>query len=240
MKFLIIGDSWGIGEYKIDRQIMTAVPDTGIDYYLQQLNHTATNLSAGSACNFGQLRNARTHLDDICNDYDYIIWFHTEPIRDVPDTIIDDEIDGPKQFPEFAKIKDFDQAMEYINYQNYKFAQSIFDQHKIPFITIGGVGRLSKSIDDFFFSKIKIYSWSQELLNCKLELPVNFFSRVRLEETFEKFNFDQETVIAHLELTRRAQEEFKKSDLFPDNAHVHRSEYKKLATRILTNLESNE
>lgn len=240
MKFLIIGDSWGIGEYKIENRIMEVVPDTGLEYYLTQSNHTVTNLSAGSACNFGQLRNARTHLDDVCNDYDYIVWFHTEPVRDVPDTIIDDEIDGPKQFPEFGSIKDFDQAMEYISYQNYKFAQSIFDQHRVPFVAIGGVGRLSKSIDDFSFAKIKIYSWAQELLGCNFELPVNFFGRVRLKETFEKFEFDRQAVVQHLESTKRYQRECVRSKLFPDDNHVHRDEYKKLANRILTNLELYE
>lgn len=240
MKFLIIGDSWGIGEYKIKNCIMEAVPDTGLEYYLTQLNHTVTNLSAGSACNFGQLRNARTHLDDVCNDYDYIIWFHTEPVRDVPDTIIDDEIDSPNQFPEFSSIKDFDQAMEYISYQNYKFAQSIFDQHYVPFVVIGGIGRLSKSIDDFSFAQIKIYSWAQELLGCDFELPVNFFNRVRLKETFEKFEFDRQAVLQHLESTNRYQRECARSKLFPDGVHVHRDEYKKLANRLLINLESYE
>lgn len=240
MKFLIIGDSWGIGEYKIENHIMEAVPDTGLDYYLTQLNHTVVNLSAGSACNFGQLRNAGMHLTDVCNDYDYIVWFHTEAVRDVPDTIIDDDLDGPKQFPEFSSIKDFDQAMEYISYQNYKFAQSIFDQHSIPFIAVGGIGRLSKSIDNFSFAKMKIYSWAQELLKCNFELPVNFFNRARLEEVFEKFNFDQESVTQHLTLADRYRSECMRSKLFPDNVHVHRDEYKKLAHRILTNLELYE
>ena len=96
------------------------VPNTGLEFYLTQLGHTVTNISAGSASNFGQLRDAYWRLKDH-SDYDYIIWFHTEPVRDIVETVIDDPVDGPIQYPLFKNIKNYADALTYINETNLRY-----------------------------------------------------------------------------------------------------------------------
>jgi len=102
MKFFILGDSWGVGEWTIKNSVFESVPNTGLDYHLTQLGHTVTNISAGSAGNFGQLRHAYWTLKEK-SDYDYIIWFHTESMRDIEEIVINDRRRGTdfvKTFPE--------------------------------------------------------------------------------------------------------------------------------------------
>ena len=84
MKFFILGDSWGLGEWKFvdgiphESGIVKNVPDTSIEFYLSQHGHYVKNISAVSAGNFGQLRHAYWQLVEN-HRYDYIIWFHIEP-----------------------------------------------------------------------------------------------------------------------------------------------------------------
>lgn len=235
MNFLIIGDSWGLGEYSIQNNIMSLVANSGIDYYLATHGHTSKNLSVGSASNFGQLRHCRTLLEsDIKQgEIDYIIWFHTEPIRDISDTIIDDIIDGPIQFPKFSQLESFDQAMAYINYQNYVFAQTIYDTYKIPFITVGGLGKIHNSIKEFTFSKHIIISWAQEILGSS-ELPDNVLSRDREKELISRLKFNHESIISVINQSQYYRELLSNSSEFPDGLHPCTDQYRKLTQRILS------
>jgi hypothetical protein len=233
MKFFILGDSFGLGEWEVNSGIMELVPNTGLDFYLKQLGHSTTNASAGSASNFGQLRNAYWRLKED-SDYDYIIWFHTEPIRDVVTVVIDDPIDGVKQYPDFKNIKDYHKAMSYINNQNYIYAhEQIYKEFKIPWIVIGGVGRLDDTIDTFDFAKYKIYSWAEELLRINYRLPSNQMHWHRWEEVFSTFKYNKHQVLEELSAVTNYQKLTKISPLFPDHMHVIRTEYEKLAHRIL-------
>jgi hypothetical protein len=234
MKFFILGDSWGLGEYRRVDGKLELVPDTGLEFYLTQLGHSVTNISAGSASNFGQLRDAYWRLRD-ATDYDYIIWFHTEPIRDIVETVIDDPVDGPIQYSDFHNIKNYADALTYINERNYAYAQdTIYNKFKIPFIVVGGVGRLEQSINKFSFAKYTIHSWMQELLNLNYELPRNQMIWNRWHEVFDTFNYsDRQYVVEELESAEHYQGLLKQNPLFPDDMHVIGSEYEKLAVRLL-------
>jgi len=236
MKFLIIGDSYGQGEYRRKKSdgYLELVPDTGLDFYLTKLGHTVTNISANSASNFGQLRHAYWCLRAMA-DYDYMVWFHTEPIRDIVEIVIDDPVDGPMQYPDFQTIKIYADAITYINECNYAYAQdTIYNEFKIPFVVIGGVGRLEQSIDRFNFAKYTIHSWVQELLNLDYQLPKNMMLWHRWHEVFDTFNYsDQQHVIEELESAEHFQDLLKQNSLFPDDMHVVGLEYEKLAVRLL-------
>jgi hypothetical protein len=233
MKFLIIGDSWGIGEYlRIDGK-SEPIPNTGLEFYLIQLGHIVTNISSGSASNFGQLRHAYWHLREQ-SDYNYIIWFHTEPIRDIVETVIDDPVDGQIQYPKFDTFKNYADALTYINESNYTYAQkTIYKKFQIPFIVIGGVGRLEDSIAKFSFAKYKIHSWTQELLNLNYQLPRNLMMWHQWPKVFDTFDFDdRQYIIQELESSKNYQDILKQNALF-SNYHVIRTEYEKLALRLV-------
>jgi hypothetical protein len=233
MKFFILGDSWGVGEYKIVNKIMVPVPYSGPDYFLSQMGHKVTNISQGSSSNFGQLRHAYQTLKKY-HEYDFIIWFHTEPVRDIVETIIDDQVDGVKRYPDFLQIKSYHAALEYVNTCNYEFAQeTIYAEFKIPFIVIGGLGRLEDTIYNYEFAKYLIPSWIEEMLKINYKLPRNFLTWHRWAEVFNNFVFDKSEVLAEFEQVQNYQELLKNSNLFPDNGHPCKEEYQKLAYRLL-------
>ena len=51
MKYIIIGDSWGMGEFVSKGLWIEPVPDTGIEHYLREAGHNVDNYAVGSACN---------------------------------------------------------------------------------------------------------------------------------------------------------------------------------------------
>jgi hypothetical protein len=149
--------------------------------------------------------------------------------------VIDDPIDGPIQYPNFKNIKNYSDALTYINESNYAYAQNIiYDEFKIPFIVIGGVGRVEESIDKFSFAKYKIYSWPQELLNLDYQLSRNQLIWSRWSEVFDTFNYeDKQHIVEELEAAKHFQDLLKQTTLSPDGMHVVRFEYQKLTLRLL-------
>jgi hypothetical protein len=240
MKFFILGDSWGVGEWTIDNNgIFESIPNTGLDYWLREHAHLVTNISAGSAGNFGQLRHAYWTLDQH-SDYDYIIWFHTECVRDIEEIVINDPSEAKIQYPEF-NIKNIDQALQYVQLQNYKYAQALYERYQIPFVVIGGQSTVPDTIKNYSFAHWVITSWLQELLTLEYLPPEHtFFSWPKFERILNHFNIDRKQyILDHYDQLERAKEIVKlaqHSKLFPDNGHPGRQCHRALAERILQNL----
>lgn len=237
MKFFILGDSWGVGEWTKKNGAFESVPNTGLDYYLSQLGHTVTNISAGSAGNFGQLRLAYWTLKEK-SDYDYIVWFHTESMRDIEEIIINDPEEGQRYFPDFD-IGNFESGLDYLDFENYKYAQTIADEYNIPFIVIGGQCTVNLIIDQFSFAKHTIPSWLAELLDLNFTPPKNiFFSWEKIKRILNHYGIsEKEFVVENIDQLDRAkeiQELAIKSPLFPDNSHPSSDCFKQLAQRILS------
>jgi hypothetical protein len=235
MKFFVLGDSWGVGEWKKINGQLESVPNTGIDYYLATQGHTVTNISAGSAGNFGQLRRAYWTLHDH-SDYDYIIWFHTEAMRDIQEILINDPDEGRRQYPEFDS-SNFDRGIEYIHLQNYCYAQKITNQYNIPFIVIAGQSSLNKQLQQFSFAQFTI-NWLKELLELDYDPPENtFYSWQKLEKIFKTYNIDsRQYIIDHfdeLEKTQQILQLAKNNKKFPCGGHPSRQCFEQLANRII-------
>jgi hypothetical protein len=236
MKFFILGDSWGVGEWTKKNNRFESIPDTGLDYYLTQLGHTVTNISAGSAGNFGQLRHAYWTLKEK-PDYNYIIWFQTESMRDIEEIIINDPSEGQKYFPDFD-ISNFESGLDYLDFENYKYAQTITDEYNIPFIVIGGHGPVNPAINQFSFAQHIIHSWLAELLNLNFTPPKNtFFSWDKIKRILGHYGVNEkEFIVDNMDQLDRAkviQQLATESPLFPDNAHPSSDCFKQLAQRIL-------
>lgn len=230
MNIAIIGDSYGLGEF--DKHERKPIPDTGLDHYLRNLGYDVTNYSKSGASCFGQLRNFRWTQKE---KYDYTIWFHTDPYRDILEIILSDPEEGKKIYPDFYQNKSFNSAMEYIHRVNYQYAEKeIFNKTKTPFICIGGCGKIPEYITDYNFAKHVIHSWIEELVP-GLDAPDNFFTSqgvYRVVKLFEKS--DKEGVANALDRGFAMQDLCKQSKKFPDNIHVCREEYRDLASRIHT------
>lgn len=235
MKFFILGDSWGVGEWTQKNGIFEPIPDTGLDYYLSQLGHTVTNISAGSVGNFGQLRHTYWTLKENSN-YDYIIWFHTESMRDIEQIIINDPAEGQKYFPNFD-INNFEAGLDYLDFENYKYAQTIKNEYSIPFIVIGGQCPVNGVINQFSFARYSITSWLADLLELDFIPPKNtFFSWDKILRILDYYNIDEKDFIMdninQLDQAKIIQDLANKSSRFPDNAHPSRDCFKQLAERL--------
>ena len=71
---LIVGDSWGCGEWN------QTVQHKGLELYLSK-KHKVENLSVPGGCNLG----AHNKIKEEYQNYDYIIWVVTEPERNLWD-----------------------------------------------------------------------------------------------------------------------------------------------------------
>lgn len=238
MKFFILGSSWGIGEWTIKSGKFESIPDTGLDYHLTQLGHTVTNISAGGGSNFGQLRHAYWTLKEN-SDYDYIIWFLTESIRDIEEILINDPEEGQRHFPNFD-ISNFDIGLDYLDFENYKYAQTIADEYNIPFIVIGGQSPVNPVIAQFSFAQHIIHCWLAELLELNFIPPKNtFFIRSwdKFKRILDHYGVDQKEFIVNnidqLDKAKIIHELAVKSLLFPDNCHPSSEYFKQLAQRII-------
>lgn len=235
MKFFILGDSWGVGEWAKIRGAFESLPNTGLDCYLVQLGHTVTNISSGSAGNFGQLRHAYWTLKEK-SDYDYIIWFHTESMRDIEEILITDPGEAQRYFPDFD-ISNFESGLDYLDFENYKYAQTIADEYNIPFIVIGGQCPVNPVISQFSFAQYIIHSWLTELLDLSFTPPKNtFLSWDKIKRILDYYSVDEKKFIIdnmnQLDRAKVIQDLALKSPLFPDNVHPSRECFKQLANRL--------
>ena len=238
MKFFILGDSWGVGEWVLTTTSqLEPVPNTGLDYHLTHLGHAVTNISAGSAGNFGQLRHAYWTLKENA-DYDYIIWFHTESMRDIEEFLIKDPAEAKIQFPEFKMSLNFNSALRYMNQQNYQYAQTMYDEYQIPFIVVNGQSPLDPIIVNYSFVKHTI-PWLTELLNLNFDPPANnFFSWKKIQRILTHFDVDEKQFIVNniedLDKSKIIIDLAKKSNNFPDNGHPSSDCFKQLAESVLS------
>lgn len=236
MKYIIIGDSWGMGEFVSKGLWIEPVPDTGIEHYLREAGHNVDNYAVGSAGNFGQLRNLYWKLKDNCN-YDFVVWFHTEPLRDIQQIIIDEPSEGQLYFPDF-NINSWKDSLHYITQVNYDYAQKIYKEFNIPFIVIGGQSPVDPIINNYKFAYIRIDNWLAQLLNIDFKVfPSTIGSWHKIEKILKHYGVDLKKFIVEntdeLETIIRIENLAKDSELFPDNAHPGRECFKKLAQKLL-------
>ena len=231
MKFFIIGDSWGVGS---EPEIAMEHKNIGIDYYLKKLGHTVTNISANSAGNFGQLRHAYyTLLEN--NNYDRIIWFHTESIRDIIEICIQDPQEQQKYFPDFEMHSDFGKVLDYVDRQNYQFAQELYNKYHIPFIVIDGQTPMNKTVGDYSFVKHNI-PWIQTLLELEVDPRFTFSSWPKIQTILKHYKISErhfiENNIDDLDFSQSIVEYASESDLFPDNSHPSTKCYELLTKQV--------
>ena len=245
MNLCIMGDSWGA------RRVTEKDPPehaTGydpqkliVDQLCEQCGHTVLNISKNGASNFGQLKTLRYNiLEKNLINFDYIIWFHTEPVRDFTEFVsLDynspgDKFDGNIQFPNLS-FKNFYTDIEYLKFQNFKYAQSLYKRFKIPFILIGGAGPIGHMHAKFNFVHWKLNSWNQELCgfttmpkNCYLHHVVkmlNYGDYNREEALKEMTNLEKLDILMHNNQT-----------IYGDKAHPSVNLYPNIINRIQKHL----
>jgi hypothetical protein len=229
-KFLICGDSWGVGAYKYigdPPTSITYIPDTGLDYFLTQHRCQVTNISKSADSNFLQLTALESKLAE-SNDYDYIIWMQTEPNRDL--------INSKYKYPNFD-INNFKQSMEYVKDINYQYAQVIYNRFKIPFIVVGGLSVVGNSIGIYSFAKLVITSWLSDITEGKYDLAENMHQDIILKVLTEFTPKDKKFILEELDKMKAIEDTLETHPNFSNGVHPNAEQYKKLAVRILSELE---
>ena len=229
-KFLICGDSWGVGAYQYIGNPptgITPIANSGLDYFLTKHGCKVTNIAKGADSNFLQLVALRSTLEEI-SDYDFIIWIQTETNRDI--------IDSSEQYPNFD-INNFKKSMSYVKETNYQYIQSIYDKFKIPFIVVGGLSAIDDSIGKYTFAKIIISSWLRNITEGKYELAENMHQDIILKvlTTFPPSNKD--FFVKELDRMKAIEESLETHPNFSNGVHPNAQQFKKLAVRILNELE---
>jgi len=237
LKLCVIGDSWG-----------TNNPDYWsygfVDKSLKQKGHEVFNISHAGASNFGQLLVLDYQvLQQNKTNFDYIIWFHSEPARDFTEFIsldygeeIDDSL-GQTHFPELT-FQDFFKDLEYINNQNYEYAQKLYNQYHIPFLVIGGAGKLNDSIKNFDFVHGQIPCWFQEILELydNLSIPKNCYHH-HVSLMCQGRSYNRQEVLQEIELLDKLEDIMKNNQIiFPDSLHPAENLYTPMFDLLLNNI----
>lgn len=211
---LIIGDSWGLGayEYVDSPKGIKPIPNTGLDFWLTQLGHTATSIAVSGGDNLNQF--------DKITDADYIVWMQTETNRD----LLSARIEGTN-FAELSAI-----AAE----NNYKLAQRI----GIPFIVVGCLSPVHKSIKKYNFYTHYIDSWLSELSG--YDVPLNLHSTY-MKEVIEMYKpTDKEFLIKEIDTMLEIEHALEVHPAFSNGVHPNAQSYKELAGRLHLMITAND
>ena len=233
-RFLICGDSWGVGAWRYEGNGIYAIPNTGIDYYLQQQGHTVTNIAKGQASNYVQLKELTKQLE-ISNDYDYVIWFQTEPNRDIVDTVMGDALESAIQYPAFD-IQDYAKCMSYIKPRNYQYAQYVYGKFNVPFVVVGGLSSIDPCINDYTFAAKVIPSWLDDITDSQYDLAENMHQNIMLSVLTHYTNVNKAYMVDELDKMKIIEESLESHPNFSNGVHPNTEQYGILASRLLVEL----
>jgi len=249
MNFLIIGDSWGCGEWSKDFIYADAAPDndwhvfgdkpnywcktvpipnTHVGVYLNE--HTSTNLCVGGDSNLNAYTICANHLKTK-RDYDYIIWFQTEPVRDIINN--NATIDSKK----LQDYNGYDAIHNDLWQETYLKFSTLYEQYNIPFIVIGGMAMVNPIIQKFAFAKIVLNDWANELI---FDEPIKHPHLIaHVSEFAEKYeaDFNRDRFIVEAEASTNWIQYCYHHTNFPDWGHPDRRAHQGLAEWILEQLE---
>jgi hypothetical protein len=154
-RILIAGDSWGCGEWAVFGR---KVAHLGLELYFNEYGCPVTNVSVGGYSNIESINSIKNKLID--NTYDAIIWFQTDPIRDLRPY----KDNGDKfalEIDEFLKMHDE------LLIKNYTELNSLGPNLLGPVICLGGCSDITPSlINDYSNLKPAIPS-IVEFFGCK-------------------------------------------------------------------------
>jgi hypothetical protein len=229
-KFLICGDSWGVGAYQYIGNPptgITPIADSGLDYFLTQRGCQVTNISKGADSNFLQLVALRSKLEETSN-YDFVVWVQTETNRDI--------VDSSEQYPNFD-IDNFKKSMSYIKDINYQYIQSIYDKFQIPFIVVGGLSSIDDAISNYTFARLVIPSWLYDITEGKYDLAENMHQDIILKVLTAFPPTNKEFIIQELDKMKAIEDSLETHTNFSNGVHPNAQQFEKLAVRILNELE---
>lgn len=258
-KITIIGDSYGCGEWMSKsapyanrnqfyfRDIIAGAAQDyvethpGLEYFLGVDGHACLNISSGGSSNIHNLKKLSSSLmidhprHEECRflNPDYIIWFFTEPLRD-----LSMYTDGKRHHNLNEELPVIRERLDKCNYNlnklndelirmSFEMAQKIYDNVGVPFILVESLGNTKKYEEDYTFCKHKIDNWVGKMVN--YEVPTLVSSRI-----FEVMNkeyldrFDHNEIMVMLGEAGKFHDILRGREDFPDGGHPNRDQHHKL------------
>jgi hypothetical protein len=246
---LIIGDSWGVPNYSPDNYIKKRIadikkissnamiqfrhlgdpPETHLEFLLKDCGYNVVNLSRSGGSNLEVIQKAFTYLDDNKVNIDWIIWFHTESLRD-RDKFLTSK-NTKFSIPVLAK----DLAIK-----AYKEFATLVRAAKCRSVVIGGQAPV---YFDVFFEYVGevdflIADWHAEILGVELPFShgvcnIDLFELPNCIDSIEEKNKMLDDIDLILKLDYDSED-------FPDNAHPGKAAHKALFDKIINVIEKKQ
>lgn len=225
---MIIGDSWGVPNYpptnyinnridkikkispntQIEFQHLGDPPETHIEYLLKNAGNNVINLSKNGGSNLEAIRLAKDYLENHNIKIDWLIWFHSESLRDKDEILISKNTKF--SIPELAK----DLAV-----LAYKEFSKLLNSTKSQAIVIGGQAPvfIKEFRNHIGGIDLLIEDWHSDIHGIKLPFThavchLNLFENPNCIDSVE----DKNKMLDDIDLILKLDYE---SEDFPDNAH---------------------
>jgi hypothetical protein len=206
---VIIGDSWGCGEWR-SSDGKYGVTHTGLEQYLLEAGHSVTNLSGSNKMNEEALEFLENYLDKNLAP-EIVCWFVTCPLRTTTRYIYN----TPYEF-----------GISQLTTQ-FKYVDRLATKNNIKVYAFGGLCDLPVEITQHQFNSITIAIPSISSLVIE-DFPQSMFGDVK------EFHRIKSTKLA-LNLADQVEKKynaFKKSKFFPDFGHPNREAHYKIFKMI--------
>ena len=247
---VIIGDSWGVPNYSPTNYINNTIekiktlsssnveinvthlgdpPDTHLEFLLKNQGHNVINFSKNGGTNLEAIREAKQYFLVNFTEVDWLIWFHTESLRDRNEILTSTQIKFsiPKLTKDLATLA----------YQEFT---DLISTLKCKTIVIGGqapvdVNEFNNTVGQI---ELLIEDWHSEILGIKLPFShgvcnLDLFGSANCIDSIEEKSKMLDNIDTILKLDCNSPD-------FPDNAHPGQQAHKKLFDKLYYLLTRND
>ena len=225
MNILIIGDSWGVPNYPpydLNLQHYGDPPETHTEFLLRAQGYTVTNCSINASGNLKTILAGIKYAET--EPVDWIIWFHTEMLRD-------------SYFNDFDKknyrISELIESIAEIVYKKFHELRSITGARSI---VIGGQAPVLDLFHRYSSTEFIKSDWRSEILDRQLPVVHSLCANHLLDNDFCIDSIKDK--IQLLDQHKLILDAMDQSEDFPDRCHPGRDPHRKLVEWILKIFEN--
>ena len=211
---IILGDSWGVPNYEYD-EIGGAKPEDHLEYILRRQGHSVQNFAQNGKGNLESIELALEYSRS--NHVGWVIWFHTEVLRD-------------RYLVNMDQPYTIEALTQKLAREIYKRFRQLRNSAECRSIVIGGQAPVLPLFEKTINVDLLITDWRSEILGQKMP-PIHSLCHLDLIENDlckDSFEYKSKLLKQHDRILRA----MKRSKDFPDNAHPGAKPHRKLAKTI--------
>jgi hypothetical protein len=209
----LVGDSWGVPNYYGPPGV---APEYHTEFILRKVGYDVVNFSINGGSNYKSLSDLHFHILQ-GNIVDWIIWFHTDMIKD-------------QKLVNLSKPFNTKDLIIEISEKVYNKWNQVVSDSQAKTIVIGASAELLDNFDQFVNPDYRIQDWRSDIVGRKLPLA---YAHHYLEILEHKNNKDTiEDKLAIVDAKTAIVEAMSNTELFPDRSHPGIDPHKKLSEFI--------